>query len=235
MVNSASAALAEFKSQRMGGLLSGFSSQVAAPTIAGTSLSDTANDRLARSAPKKSSTMFMDQVRQSGRRMHETAMAGMQARQQQTMGSAGGSGGAQTGYRLPSGGKPQTGGPRGAYGITVPAAAAFQKLSAAYKAAGMGNLTVNSGGRTYQEQARLYALYKAGKGNKAAPPGTSLHESGIALDLGGPLYNTNMQAAMATRQHQWMRQNAAQFGWYWVGKNFGESWHWEYHPEWGGR
>lgn len=235
MVNSASATLAEFKSQRMGGLLSGLSSQVAAPPIAGTSLSDTANDRLARSAPKKSSAMFMDQVRQSGRRMHETAMAGVQARQQQAIGIAAGSAVAQTGYKLPSGGKPQTGGPRGAYGITVPAAASFQKLSEAYKAAGMGNLTVNSGGRTYQEQARLYALYKAGKGNKAAPPGTSLHESGIALDLGGPLYNTNMQAAMATRQHQWMRQNAAQFGWYWVGKNYGESWHWEYRPERGGR
>lgn len=238
MVNSASQTLAEFKSQRMGGLLSGFSSQVSAPTIAGTSLSDTANDRLVRSAPKKSSTMFMDQVRQSGKRMHQSALMGiqnqrqMQQTPQRQMGNPVGRGSstAQSGYRLPTGGKPQTGGPRGAYGITLPAGAAFAKLSAAYKAAGMGNLSVNSGGRTYQEQAKLYAAYKAGRGNKAAAPGTSLHESGIALDLGGPLYNTNMQAAMATRQHQWMRQNAAQFGWYWVGKNYGESWHWEYRP-----
>lgn len=236
MVNSASQALAEFKSQRMGGLLSGFSSQVAAPTIASTSLSDSVSSRMARSAPKKSSTMFMDQVRQSGRRMHETALAGMQAKQQQSlMGAGGGGGGAQSGYQLPSGGKPQTGGPRGAYGVTKPAAAAFAKLSAAYRGAGFGNLQVNSGGRTYQQQAQLYAAYRAGRGNKAAPPGTSLHESGIAMDFGGALYNTNMQAAMRTKQHTWMRQNAANFGWYWVGKNFGESWHWEYHPEWAKR
>lgn len=235
MVNSASQALAEFKSQKMGGLLSGFSSTVDAPTIASTSLADTVSARMARSAPKRSSTAFMDQIRQSGQRLHNSSMSGIQAQRQAQQPRQGGS--AQTGYRLPSGGKPQTGGPRGAYGLTVGAVNAYQRLSQAYRNTGFGNLGINSGGRTYAEQARLYDGYRRGLPgyNKAAPPGTSLHESGIAADFGGALYNRNMQAAMATRQHQWMRQNAAQFGWYWTGKNFGESWHWEYHPEWAGR
>jgi LAS superfamily LD-carboxypeptidase LdcB len=96
----------------------------------------------------------------------------------------------------------------------------------------MGSLSLNSGGRTYAEQQKLYNAYLQGRGNRAAKPGSSLHESGIAADFGGPVYNTNMAAAMATKQHTWLRQNAAQFKWYWVGKNYGESWHWEYHPEW---
>lgn len=44
-------------------------------------------------------------------------------------------------------------------------------------------LKVNSAKRSYDQQAKLYALYKAGKGNPAAPPGKSLHEFGYALDL----------------------------------------------------
>lgn len=229
MVNSASQALAEFKAQRMGGLLSGTSSLVSGPSIGGTSLSDDASSRMARSAPKKSTTAFMDQVRQSGRRMHETAMAGFQAQAAQAAQQS--QGGAQTGYQLPSGGKAQTGGRRGAYGLTLPAASAFQQLSKAYSRAGMGNLVVNSGGRTYQEQAAAYARYKAGRGNLAAKPGTSLHESGIAADFGGPVTRSG------TRQHAWLRQNAAKFGWYWVGARFSqvEPWHWEYRPEWAGR
>lgn len=230
MVNSASQALAEFKSQRMGGLLSGTSSTVGAAPIVGTSLADSASERLARSAPKKSTTAFLDQVRQRGKNYHATAMAGYQARQQaqqQATGHGGHSGAAASGYQLPSGGRPQTGGPRGAYGLTVPAAAAFGKLNAAYSKAWGSGLVVNSGGRTYQDQAKLYAMYKAGKGWKAAPPGTSLHESGIAVDLGGPIYNN-----AGSKQHAWMRQNAANYGWYWVGQRYGEAHHWEYHPEW---
>jgi len=40
--------------------------------------------------------------------------------------------------------------------------------------------------RTYSEQVALYAAYKRGTGNLAAVPGTSRHEQGNALDLGGP-------------------------------------------------
>lgn len=36
--------------------------------------------------------------------------------------------------------------------------------------------------RSYAKQAYLYALFKAGIGNPANPPGTSTHEKGLAVD-----------------------------------------------------
>ena len=46
---------------------------------------------------------------------------------------------------------------------------------------------ITSGFRSYEEQAELYRLYKSGRGNLAAPPGTSRHETGNAADcaIGG--------------------------------------------------
>lgn len=41
---------------------------------------------------------------------------------------------------------------------------------------------VQSGYRSMQEQARLYAAYLAGTGNLAAPPGRSMHNFGLAAD-----------------------------------------------------
>lgn len=227
MVNSAAQALAEFKTQRLGGLMAGTSSTVSSPIAKGVSLSDSASDRLARSAPKRSTTAFMDQIRQRHSQANQMALQNIQAQRtaQSPVGASGGRPGG-SGYRLPSGGgSPQTGGPRGAYGLAVPAAQAFNALAGAYSKAGYGQLSIVSGGRTRQEQAHLYALYKAGKGNKAAPPGQSLHESGIAADFGGAAHNLG-------RAHTWLQQNAANFGWYWVGQRYGEPWHWEYHPEW---
>lgn len=43
-----------------------------------------------------------------------------------------------------------------------------------------------SGYRTYAQQAELYRLYLAGRGPLAAPPGTSEHEFGRALDVATP-------------------------------------------------
>jgi hypothetical protein len=45
---------------------------------------------------------------------------------------------------------------------------------------------VNSGYRSYAEQAQLYALYLSGKGNLAAKPGSSNHNKGRALDVSAP-------------------------------------------------
>lgn len=45
-----------------------------------------------------------------------------------------------------------------------------------------GNWFVTYGHRTHDEQAVLYARYQAG-GALAAPPGTSAHESGLAVDV----------------------------------------------------
>lgn len=42
---------------------------------------------------------------------------------------------------------------------------------------------VTSGYRDRFEQARLYSAYKSGKGGKAAPPGKSAHEFGLAVDV----------------------------------------------------
>lgn len=40
--------------------------------------------------------------------------------------------------------------------------------------------------RSYAEQKALYDAYVRGEGNLAARPGSSMHEHGRALDLGGP-------------------------------------------------
>lgn len=233
MVNSASQALAEFKSQRMGGLLSGFGSTAEAPTIASTSLSDSAGARMARSAPKRSSTAFLDQVRQQGQRFHNTALAGIQAKQQaqQAQQSQQMQAGRAAGYSLPSGaggsGKMAARG-RGRYGLQGGASAAFTALEGAYARAFGGGIPVVEGYRDYANQVKAWNNYQRG-GPRAAKPGTSLHGSGIAIDLGGPIQQTG------TKQHAWLRANASQFGWYWVGQRYGEPWHWEYRPEWAKR
>lgn len=45
------------------------------------------------------------------------------------------------------------------------------------------NINIMSGYRSRAEQAQLYALYRSGRGNLAAPPGRSHHELGIAADI----------------------------------------------------
>ena len=244
MVNSASASLAEFKSQRMGGLLAGYDSQVGAPSIVGTSLSDTASNRLARSAPKKSSTAFLDTIRESGKRLNQTALAGFQARQQAAQqaslsgarssarGGSGGGGYPASGYRQPSGGSGERKSKQGAYGyqpfagrygLTVPASNALTSLEEAYKKAFGQNFVINNGWRSVAEEKVLWDRYQAGKGPIASKPGTGVHGYGTAVDINGPISNAN------SKQHAWLRQNAAKYGWYWVGQRFGEAWHWEYY------
>ena len=57
-----------------------------------------------------------------------------------------------------------------------------QALSAMSRAAGQ-SISVQSGWRSYAEQAALYEAYLNGTGNLAAPPGSSNHESGRAADI----------------------------------------------------
>jgi len=73
-------------------------------------------------------------------------------------------------------------------------------------------LQITSAGRTYAEQAALYAAYLNGSGNLAAPPGTSVHESGLAID---------------TNDATWLRSHP-EFGWVNTGLGFSEPWHFEY-------
>lgn len=252
MTNSASQAIAEFKSQRMGGLLSGTSSVAGAPQIGTTSLSDTASARLARSAPKKSSTAFLSQMRDRSQSYHATAMQGIaqkRAREQaaanqaaftgavagikrSTQGNGGGGGSSPTGYRLPSGNSGERPSKRGAYGyqpfqgrsgLTAPASNALTALERAYQQAWGTGFVVNNGWRSIKDEQYHWDRYQAGVGPIASKPGTGVHGYGTAVDLNGPISNAS------SKQHAWLRQNAAQFGWHWVGQRFGEPWHWEYY------
>lgn len=90
----------------------------------------------------------------------------------------------------------------------------YMKMRAAAARAGVGIIVV-SGFRTMQKQRELYAAYKAGRGNLAAPPGYSNHQSGHALDL-----NTKGKGVRA-----WLVKNAATFGFRRTVPS--EDWHYE--------
>lgn len=89
-------------------------------------------------------------------------------------------------------------------------AGAFLAMKEAAKKDGV-DLQISSSYRSRQEQEVLYAKYKAGTGNLAAKPGTSNHESGLAIDF------KNTKGA-----YSWLAKNAERFGM----KNLpGEPWH----------
>ena len=96
----------------------------------------------------------------------------------------------------------------------APAAAASYKRMLA---AGMPGGGIASAGRTFEEQKALWRAYKAGRGNLAAEPGKSLHESGRALDItrltaaqrwaargGKPLHATPGESIQAN-EYGWIR------------------------------
>lgn len=155
----------------------------------------------------------------NARLMNSIAARNARLRQSQGRGTMGGATQALSAMGLGA-----AGGGGGAYGLQKNAASALARMSAAHQAKWGAPLVVNSGGRSNAEQARLYALYKAGKGNLAAAPGTSIHERGRAVDLGGAIQSMN------SAQHRWLQQVAAQYGFSWTGRNFSqiEPWHWEY-------
>jgi LAS superfamily LD-carboxypeptidase LdcB len=107
--------------------------------------------------------------------------------------------------------------------LATNAAKNLQALNSAYHAATGGNISLTEGWRSLSKQQQLYALYRAGKGNLAATPGSSVHGTGRAADLGGI-------GGIGTGQFNWMVQNASKFRWSWTGRNFSqvEPWHWEY-------
>lgn len=98
----------------------------------------------------------------------------------------------------------------------------FLALAAAAAADGR-SITVNSGFRTYLEQSYLYDGFKkklAGF-NRAAPPGSSNHESGIAFDLA-------VKPGPGNPNYEWMKKNATAHGF--LRTVADEPWHWEYRP-----
>ncbi|GAB4087029.1 hypothetical protein GCM10028784_36590 [Myceligenerans cantabricum] len=103
------------------------------------------------------------------------------------------------------------------------AAAAAEKLNSAFRSAFGRNLTVNDSYRSYADQVAVAAA----KGGLAAPPGTSNHGLGQALDLGGGI------STFGTAEYRWMAATAGKHGWThpaWAepGGSKPEAWHWEY-------
>lgn len=96
-------------------------------------------------------------------------------------------------------------------------ARAFERMRAAAARDGV-RITIASGFRSHAHQARLYQLYLEGRGNLAAPPGYSNHQSGSALDL-----NTASPGVL-----RWLNANARRFDFLRTVPS--EDWHWEYLP-----
>jgi peptidoglycan hydrolase-like protein with peptidoglycan-binding domain len=99
----------------------------------------------------------------------------------------------------------------------APAAQAFGRMDAAATAAGH-DLHVNSGYRTYAEQAALYQAYRNGTGNLAAPPGHSMHGLGLSADI-----QVTDPATL-----RWLRAHAGTYGF--VNDVPSEAWHWTWRP-----
>jgi peptidoglycan hydrolase-like protein with peptidoglycan-binding domain len=99
----------------------------------------------------------------------------------------------------------------------LPAARAFRGMDAAATAAGH-DLQVNSGYRTYAEQAALYQAYQNGTGNLAAPPGHSTHGLGLSADI-----QVTDPATLS-----WLRAHARTYGF--VNDVPSEAWHWTWRP-----
>jgi LAS superfamily LD-carboxypeptidase LdcB len=119
-----------------------------------------------------------------------------------------------------------TGGFGGHSGLQPAASSAFDQMQAAYARVFGGGIPIVDGWRSYQKQVEAWTRYQNGTGPRAAQPGTSVHGHGLAADFGGAIQNAG------SAQHRWLAQNGQQFGWYWVGQQYGEPWHFEYHPEW---
>jgi len=93
-------------------------------------------------------------------------------------------------------------------------AQAFGAMRAAASASGV-HISIVSGFRTMDQQRYLYNLYLSGRGNLAARPGYSNHQSGLALDL-----NTSSSGV-----YNWLANNASRYGFRRTVPS--EAWHWE--------
>jgi D-alanyl-D-alanine carboxypeptidase len=105
------------------------------------------------------------------------------------------------------------------------AAAAFDRMSAGYRALFGRDLAVTDSYRSYAAQVSV----RERKPGLAARPGTSNHGLGLAADLGGGVER------FGTPEHEWVAQNGPRFGWSfpgWAqrGGSRPEPWHAEWSP-----
>ncbi|MBK5307575.1 MAG: D-alanyl-D-alanine carboxypeptidase family protein [Frankiaceae bacterium] len=107
--------------------------------------------------------------------------------------------------------------------LAGPAAAAFDAMSNAYRAAIGTSLCVTDSYRDYGSQVAVFAA----KPSLAATPGSSQHGWGMAVDLCGGVERFGGEA------HRWMQEHAPTFGfihpaWAEPGGSRPEAWHWEF-------
>jgi LAS superfamily LD-carboxypeptidase LdcB len=97
--------------------------------------------------------------------------------------------------------------------VEVNTARAYLRMRAAAKRRGV-HLYVVSGFRTMAQQRYLYHLYKIGKGNLAAVPGYSNHQSGHALDLDTSAHG--VYSYLASHGHSFgFRRTVPSEAWHW--------------------
>lgn len=103
----------------------------------------------------------------------------------------------------------------GGHSLDSAAADAFIRMRDEAKKQGV-SLTLTSSYRSREKQAYLYNLYLQGKGNLAAPPGSSKHEKGLAIDVANGI--------------PWIQKYGPKFGWINTGMSFSqkEPWHFDF-------
>ncbi|MCE9671412.1 M15 family metallopeptidase [Myxococcus stipitatus] len=99
------------------------------------------------------------------------------------------------------------------------AALAFQRMEREAEVDGV-RLHITSGYRSPREQRALYEQYRKGHGNRAARPGRSNHQRGLAVDL--------VVGGATSPRFAWLAANACRFGFRRTVRS--EPWHWEYRP-----
>ncbi|MDQ3366620.1 MAG: D-alanyl-D-alanine carboxypeptidase family protein, partial [Myxococcota bacterium] len=103
----------------------------------------------------------------------------------------------------------------GASTVALQTAQAFLAMRDAAASHGIV-LSIESGFRTVAEQQALYRAWRRGRGNRAARPGHSNHQSGRALDI----------SVRKPEIAAWLASNASRFGFQRTVAD--EPWHWEY-------
>lgn len=79
-------------------------------------------------------------------------------------------------------------------------ASRVQQAAQAYEAETGQRATFGETGRSHEQQAEYYRRFRSGQGGRAAPPGQSRHEKGLAIDITEPRFQA------------WMHRNAWKFG-----------------------